>query len=80
MAKLEDGWLYCVVEAVECDTADYAANVPKILARKPGYCAAVAFARTGDITTGKYYEAEIIKRVGDLLAEVPRSIDPKKGP
>jgi hypothetical protein len=47
---------------------------------------------TGDITTGKYYEAGIIKRVGDLLvpetqglgrlslAEVPRSIDPKKGP
>jgi|SRR6516164_2703836 len=92
VVQRDDGWLACDSEAVECATADDAAKVAKILARKPGYCAAVAFARTGDITTGKYYEAEIIKRVGDLLvpeaqglgplslAEVPRSIDPKKGP
>jgi hypothetical protein len=91
VAQLEDGWLACDSEAVECATADDAAKVAKMLARKPGYCAAVAFAQTGDITTGKYYEAEIIKRVGDLLvpeaqglgrlslAEVPRS-NPKKGP
>jgi hypothetical protein len=91
VAQRDDGWLACDSEAVECATADDAAKVAKILARKPGYCAAVAFARTGDITTGKYCEAEIIRRVGDLLvpeeglgrlslAEVPRSIDPKKGP
>jgi len=92
VAQHDDGWLACDSEAVGCATADDAAKVAKILACKPGYCAAVAFARTGDITTRKYYEAEIIKRVGDLLvpeaqglgrlslAEVPRSIDPKKGP
>ena len=80
VAQRDEGWLAGDSEAVECATADDAAKVAKILARKPGCCAAVAFARTGEITTGKYYEAEIIKRVGDLLAEVPRSIDPKKGP
>jgi len=88
----DDGWLARDSEAIECATADDAAKVAKILARKPGYCAAVAFARTDDITTGKDYEAEIIKRIGNLLvpeaqglgqfslAEVPGSIDPKKGP
>ena len=80
VAQRDEGWLACDSEAVECATADDAAEVAKRLARKPGYCAAVAFARTGDISTGKSYEAEIIKRVGGLLAEVPRSIDPKKGP
>jgi hypothetical protein len=87
VAQRDDGWIACDSEAVECATADDAAKVAKILARKPRYCAAVAFARTGDMS--RYYEAEIIKRVGDLLPEaqglgrltdVPRSIDPKKGP
>src|SRR6516164_4652265 len=81
VAQRDDGWIACDSEAVECATADDAAKVAKILARKPGYCAAVAFARTGDMS--RYYEAEIIKRVGDLLVpeaqglgrltDVPRS-------
>jgi hypothetical protein len=66
VAQRDDGWLACDSEAVECTTADDAAEVAKRLARKPGYCAAVAFARTSDMSTGRYYEAEIIKRVGDL--------------
>jgi hypothetical protein len=67
IAKRDDGWLACDNEAIECATADDAARIAKVLARKPGYCAAIAFARTGDMTTGRYYEAEIIKRVGDLF-------------
>ena len=88
VAQRDDGWIACDSEAVECATADDAAKVAKILARKPGYCAAVAFARTGDMS--RYYEAEIIKRLADLLVpeaqglgrltDVPRSIDPKKKP
>ena len=85
IAKRDDGWLACDNEAVECATADDAARIAKVLARKPGYCAAVAFARTGDVS--RYYEAEIIKRVGNLLVPGARlgsvesgGIDPKKGP
>ena len=66
LAKRDDGWLACDDVAIECATADEAIRAAKTLARKPGYCAAVAFARTGDPATGRYYEAEIIKRVGDL--------------
>jgi hypothetical protein len=67
IAKRDDGWLACDNEAVECATADDAARIAKVLARKPGYCGAVAFARTGDMTTERYHEAEIIKRFGDLF-------------
>jgi hypothetical protein len=67
VAQGDDGWLSCDGEAVECGTADDAARIAKGLARKPGYCAAIAFARTGDMTTGRYYEAEIFKLVDDLF-------------
>ena len=66
VAQRDDGWIACDSEAVECATADDAAKLAKILARKPGYCAAVAFARTGDPDTGQCDGAEILARKGDL--------------
>jgi hypothetical protein len=47
VAQRDDGWLACDSEAVECATADDAAKVAKILARKPGYCAVASNRRAG---------------------------------
>jgi len=44
IAKRDDGWLACdYAEAIECRTAEEAAEIAERMAHKPGYSAAVAF-------------------------------------
>jgi hypothetical protein len=55
-------------EAVECQSQFRAVREAERLART---CAgAVAFSRTGDPAIGEFSDAEIIKRFGDLPAEI----------
>jgi hypothetical protein len=67
VAKRDDGWLACdYTEAIVCQSAEEAVQIAAMIARKPGYAAAVAFSRTRDPATGQYDDAEILARAGDL--------------
>jgi hypothetical protein len=36
------------------------------LSRRPGYVGAIAFSRTGDLATGNFGDATVIRKFGDL--------------
>jgi hypothetical protein len=67
LAKRDDGCVTCdYTQAIECQSAEEAVQIAAMIARKPGYSAAVAFSRTRDPATGRYDDAEILARKGDL--------------
>jgi hypothetical protein len=67
VAKRDDGWIAAdYAEAIVCDSAELAVEVAAMIARRPGYSAAVAFSRTRDPVTGQY-DDEVLARRGDLF-------------
>ena len=53
-------------EAVECLSANAAVMRAEALSRKPGCAGAVAFSRSGDPATGKFGDAKVIRKFGDV--------------
>jgi hypothetical protein len=54
------------VEPVECFNPNAAVIRADALSRKQGYVGAVAFSRTGDVATGDFGDAKVIKKFGDV--------------
>jgi hypothetical protein len=51
IAKCDDGRFMCdYTQAIECQSAEEAVQIAAIIARKPGYSAAVAFSSAGNPT------------------------------
>lgn len=53
-------------EAVECFNPNAAVMRAEALSRKPGVVGAVAFSRTGDLATGDFGDATVIRKLGDV--------------
>jgi hypothetical protein len=53
-------------EAEECRTPSQAVMRAEALSRKEGHVGAVAFSRSGDLATGEFSDATLIKKFGDL--------------
>lgn len=53
-------------QAEECRTAAQAIRRAEMLARMPGNVGAVAFSRSGDLATGVFKDARLIKKFGDV--------------
>ncbi len=53
-------------EAVECLSANAAVMRAEALSRKPGCAGAFAFSRTGDLATGEFGDANLIRKFGDV--------------
>jgi hypothetical protein len=43
------------------------------LSRKPGYAGAIAFSRTGDPATGEFGDAKLIRKFGNVPADLSTS-------
>jgi hypothetical protein len=57
-------------EAVECLNPNAAIMKAEALARKPGFVGAIAFSRSGDLATGDFGDAKLIRKFG----AVPRVV------
>lgn len=53
-------------EAVECLNANAAIMKAEVLARKPGFVGAIAFSRSGDLATGDFGDAKLIRKFGEV--------------
>ncbi|OSI39608.1 hypothetical protein [Bradyrhizobium canariense] len=53
-------------EAVECFNPNAAVMKAEALSRRPGIVGAVAFSRSGDPATGKFGDAIVIRKFGDV--------------
>jgi hypothetical protein len=53
-------------EAVECPNPNAAMMKAEALARKPGVVGAIAFSRRGDLATGDFGDAKLIRKFGDV--------------
>jgi hypothetical protein len=53
-------------EAVECFNPNAAVMKAESLSRKPGHVGAVAFSRTGDLATGNFGDAKLIRKFGEV--------------
>ena len=53
-------------EPTECFNPVAVVMRAEALSRKPGHVGAVAFSRTGDPATGKFGDAKVIKKFGDV--------------
>ena len=53
-------------EPVECVNPDAAVMRAEALSRKEGNVGAVAFSRTGDLATGEFGDAKVIRKFGDV--------------
>jgi hypothetical protein len=57
-------------EAVECFNPKTAVMKAEALSRKPGHVGAIAFSRTGDPATGDFGDATVIRKFGDVPADL----------
>src|SRR4051812_29103874 len=57
-------------EATECFSANAAVMRAEALSRKPGILGAVAFSRSGDPATGEFGDATVIRKFGDVPADL----------
>jgi hypothetical protein len=64
----EDG--IAPAEPVECFNPNAAVMRAEALARKAGYVGAVAFRRTGDPATGDFGDAKVIRKFGEVPADL----------
>jgi hypothetical protein len=53
-------------EPVECFSPNAAVMRADVLSRKEGHIGEVAFSRTGDLATGDFGDATIIRKFGDV--------------
>ena len=53
-------------QAEECRTPTQAAIRAEALSRKEGHVGALAFSRSGDLATGEFLDATLIKKFGDV--------------
>jgi hypothetical protein len=53
-------------EAIECFSSNAAVMKAEALSRKPGRVGAIAFSRTGDLATGNFGDATVIRKFGDV--------------
>jgi hypothetical protein len=53
-------------EAVECFNPNAAVMKAEALSHKPGHVGAVAFSRSGDLATGDFGDATVIRKFGDV--------------
>lgn len=56
-------------EAVECLNPNAAVMRAGALARKPGHAGAVASSRTGDLATGDFGDARLIRKFGEVPSD-----------
>jgi hypothetical protein len=57
-------------EAMECFNPNAAVTRTEALSRKPGHAGAVALSRTGDPATGDFGNATVIRKFGDMPADL----------
>lgn len=57
-------------EAVECLNPNAAVMRADSLARKPGHVGAIAFSRTGDLATGDFGDAQLIRKFGEVPSDL----------
>ncbi|MCK1329858.1 MULTISPECIES: hypothetical protein [unclassified Bradyrhizobium] len=57
-------------EATECFSANAAVMRAEALSRTPGILGAVAFSRSGDPATGEFGDATVIRKFGDVPADL----------
>ena len=53
-------------EPVECFNPNAAVMRAEALSRKEGHIGAIAFSRTGDLATGDFGDATVIRKFGDV--------------
>jgi len=53
-------------EPTECFNPTAAVMRAEALSRREGHVGAVAFSRTGDLSTGDFSDAKVIRRFGDV--------------
>lgn len=53
-------------QAEECQTPVQAIMRAEALSRKEGHVGALAFSRSGDLATGEFSDATLIKKFGDV--------------
>ena len=53
-------------EAIECLNPNAAIMKAEALARKPGFVGAIAFSRSGDLATGDFGDAKLIRKFGEV--------------
>lgn len=53
-------------EAIECFNKNAAVMKAEALSRKPGHVGAIAFSRTGDLAIGRFWDATVIRKFGDV--------------
>lgn len=65
IARRDDGAII-EDEAVRCINANHAiaVAVAELLASEPHYCGAWAYSRTGDLATGWFEDADVLRRFG----------------
>lgn len=57
-------------EAIECFNPNAAVMKAEALSRKPGHVGAIAFSRTGDPATGNFADATVIRKFGEVPADL----------
>jgi hypothetical protein len=57
-------------EAIECFNPNAAVMKAEALSRKPGHVGAIAFSRTGDPATGKFGDATVIGKFGEVPGDL----------
>jgi hypothetical protein len=57
-------------EAVECLSLNAAVMRAEVLSRKSGYVGALAFCRSGDLSTGDFGDAKIIRSFGQVPTDL----------
>ena len=57
-------------EPVECLSPNAAVMRAEALSRREGHIGAIAFSRTGDPATGNFSDARIIRKFGDVPADL----------
>ena len=55
---------------VECASASAAVMRAEVLSRKQGHIGALAFSRSGDPATGEFGDAKVIRKFGDVPADL----------
>jgi hypothetical protein len=53
-------------EAIECLNPNAAIMKAEALTPKPGFVGAIAFSRNGDLATGDFGDAKLIRKFGDV--------------
>jgi hypothetical protein len=53
-------------EAIECFNQAAAVMKAEALSLKPGHVGAIAFSRTADLAIGRFWDATVIRKFGDV--------------